>query len=515
MKNSSKKIVKSSIYIMIVVLLGKVLGFIKQMVIAWKFGTSSSIDVYFTADSFTLMFAQIILLSVPPAIVTIFLKLKGNHKEESNFVSSTFVFLTIIGIVLSVFICIVSLPLSNILGISYTSLQKDTLSKYIIYLCPAIIFACVSGVSSGVLQSKNKFLQDKMLGIFLSMSIILFIFALEEKLKVNSLILGFVFGYFIYTLMMVIMLTKNIKIRLINPFQNETFKKFLRILIPLLIGTTIVDISHLIDKIIASSLESGSVSALYYAQIICSDLVNSVIISTIGVVLLPKLTIDVEKKSKQEVINTIRKVLKITIPIIALIALLYIFEGKYLVKIVFERGQFNQESTIIVSNCVIGYSIGLIFMLTKEILSRYFYAINDTFSPMISNIIGIITNIILSIVLSNLLGVQGIAYATSISIVLSNIILLLLLKKNICTVKLFDKGFIIELSKLTLIISVTCIIGLYVSTVSLGYSINNLILIAISIITVYTILCYILKIDLYHEINKTILKKMKWKEKES
>ena len=508
MNSTNNKIIKSSMYVMIVVLLGKILGFLKQMVIAWKFGTNPSIDVYFTSDSFTCMLGQILILSIPPAIVTIYLKLKNDKEKESKFISSTFIFFIIIGIFLSVINCIFSTPLSNVLGISYDIGQKANLSRYITLLSPVILFSCIASVSSGVLQSKNKFLQDKFLGIFLSISIILSLIIFEGRLKVNSLLFGFLFGYFIYTAMMLILLFKNINIKPCNPFKNDTFKKFLKILIPLLIGTSIVDFSHLIDKIIASSLNAGSVSALYYSQIICSDLVNSVIISSIGLVLLPKLTMDVDNKPKIEIINSIRKIFSIAIPIILLITILYIFDGEYLIKLVFERGEFNQNSTLMVSKCMFGYSVGLVFVFIKEILSRFFYALNDTFSPMISNVIGIVINIILSIILSKKIGVQGIAYATSISIVISVIILLILLKKHINLEKLLNLDFIIEIIKYIIIMIMEFIIMNFASTISFNSYVYELVILALISIIVFITMSYLLKINLYYEF-KNIKQKRK------
>lgn len=505
----SKKIIKSSFYLMIIVLIGKVMGFLKQIVIAWKFGTTAGIDVYFTADSYISTFGQIIILSIPPAIVSTFMKMKTDKKEEKdNFVSSIFCFFILIGFFLIIFNILLSPFLSKILGISYSLEQQFNLTRYIIFLSPVILFSFAASVSSGILQSNNKFIQDKLLGIYLSISIIFFTVLFENKWNIDALLYGFLLGYFLFTAMMLILLWKNIKIKICNPFKNSKFRKFLKVLFPIIIGTSLVDFSHLIDKVIASSLPSGSVSSLYYSQIICSDLVNGVIISTIGVVLLPNLTGELENKNPKEILNNIFYILKITIPIVLFISLLYMVLGKEFISFVFERGKFDTKSTITVYECVIGYNIGLCFTMSKEIITKYLYALGDAISPMISNITSIITNIILSIILSKIIGVKGITYATSISIIISNIVLIYYLKKHISISNVINFKKIFEIIKLFVISVLTFLVGILIKNI---IKLNQIYVLVISTIIMFLIFILFLKFlckNLYNEYKKIIKKSL-------
>ena len=506
--DSKGKLLKNSVYLMIIVFWGKILGFLKQSVIAWKFGTTANLDVYFSADSFVSMISQIIIISIPPAIVTTIIKIKKGEEEKEKFISSVFIFFLALGIILIFLNTIISPIMSDILGISYDFEQKKTLVKYLLYLSPIILFACVSGVSSGLLQSKRKFIQDKVMGILLSLSIIIFIVVFEDKLKIISLLLGFVFGYLIFSILMLVLLIKNTKIKIINPMKNFYFKKFIRVLIPIIIGVSIVDISHLIDKMIASSLASGSVSVLYYSQIICSDLVNGVIIGSIGIVLLPKVTKEIENKKNNQIRDDINSIISVTVPIMLVITVLYLFVGKDLISIAFNRGAFSKNAVKLVYYCSICYSIGLPFIMIKEIISKYLYAMDNTFSPMLSNVISIIINIILSIILSKYIGVAGIALSTSISDLISNVVLLRSIKKQIVCKRVINDNCLLDVFKTIIILVPICIIN---SLIKMFIKNSFVLLITIDIITLllFIILSKLLNLSIYNKIIEIISKRRK------
>ncbi len=502
MKNK-KQLVKSSLLVMITVLFGKMLGFVKQSVIAWKFGTSSALDVYYSADSFVCLIAQTLLLSIPPAIVTIILKIKDKDSEleKEKFINSVFTFFIVASFALAIVNCLLSPIMPKILGISYDINQQSILTKYLIFLSPTIIFASLSAVSSGFLQSKNKFVQDKLMGIFFSISIILCTIFLGSKIQVNALLIGFVAGYFLFFVFMMILFFKNVHIKLVNPLKNKHFVKYLKILLPIIIGISVVDISHLIDKIIASSLESGSVSILYYSQIICGDLVNGIIIASIGLVLLPKITMEIKEKESKDIVKDINNILSISVPILILITTLYIAVGKNIISLVFERGVFTEESTNLVFKSVFFYSLGLPFIMIKEIALKYLYAMEDGATTMKANIISILVNIFLSIVLSRYLGCSGIALATTISLAFTNFILFSGIKKRINVERIINRDCILDVFKSIVTLSILLVLGLFMNKVIIN-SIISLIVIGLLTIVLFIITIKALDTRLYKEISQ-------------
>ncbi|MBR5389105.1 polysaccharide biosynthesis C-terminal domain-containing protein [Candidatus Saccharibacteria bacterium] len=478
--------------LMVIVLSIKLLGFIKQSILAWAFGTSPGIDVYYTADGYVSMFGQVILAAIPPAIITTYLKIK-NSEEEKKFICSSFILMGIIGLILSLANILLSPFLSRILGPSYNLDQINKLTYYLILLSPLIIFASVASISSGLLQSKHKFLQDKLYGLYSSVFIIISVFTFKDTLGVDSLPIGYIIGYFAFALMMVILFFRNTKFVPSSPINNNNIKKFKKAVLPIIVGVCLVDISHLLDRIIASTLEPGSVSSLYYSQIICGDLVNGIIITSIGTVLLPDFAKKIANNGGKTAIN-LRRIFGVTIPIVLLITLLYIIVGDKFISVVFERGEFTSQSTEIVYSCVAGYAIGLVAILIKEIISKYFYAIEDTKTPMKANIVGIVLNVALNIVLSHFLGVQGIAYATSFSLAFACIILIINYKR-VANTKILNKKTIREMLKLMSAALVTIFVGLLSTMLNIDNKWLSLFVQSILIISSFTILLFVFKTE--------------------
>ena len=104
--------------------------------------------------------------------------------------------------------------------------------------------------------------------------------------------------------------------------------------------------------------------------------------------------------------------------------------SKEIIAIVFGRGKFDENMIYITSKCLFYYTSGFIFMVLREIVTKIYYSFKDTKTPVINSGIGIILNIVLNIVLSIYMGISGIAFATSISLVVTTILLTYKLKKK-------------------------------------------------------------------------------------
>ena len=186
----------------------------------------------------------------------------------------------------------------------------------------------------------------------------------------------------------------------------------------------------------------GSVSALYYGQVISNDIVNAVIITSIGTVLLTTLSKNVASRTDtREIRLELQRVMCTMMMIAGLLSVLYYVEGIDLVKIFFERGSFTSENTIMVSSVAVFYSLGFVFMANREILIKAHYAFQDTMIPMINSAIGVMVNLIGNILLAKVMGVCGIALATTISMVLVSVISFFTIKRHIGMLPLDKRCF--------------------------------------------------------------------------
>jgi putative peptidoglycan lipid II flippase len=154
------------------------------------------------------------------------------------------------------------------------------------------------------------------------------------------------------------------------------------------------------------------------------------IVQSITTVIYPKITSAIhegEYKKAVSVFNTIANLLMyILIPMTFGIALF----GRPIISILFERGEFDESALSMTSEAFIFYGLGLCFIGIRELLTRVFYSCEDTKTPMVNSSIGLVLNVILNILLSQWIGLNGLAIATSISAFVTAILLWVKMKKN-------------------------------------------------------------------------------------
>lgn len=452
MSEKKQGIVKYSTLLAVLVCVGKVLGFIKQSVIAWAYGANSTTDIFFAADGYTSTIAQIISASVAPTVLTsyILIKNKGRENDANKLVSNSLAFFSLISVILMILSIVFSEQIARVIGISYSGDERKLLSSFIIELSVVILFSSISGVMQGYLNANNRYAPGRLASLFYSIFSIVVIVTLKDFLGVRALIVGFLTGFLLHTVYIVFCGRKVISLPTASIFASRDFKDMLKKFLPLLISMSIVDFGHLIDKIVASSLKEGSISVLNYGQVISSDLVNAVVITTVGTVLLTSFTDSITKGEKQETVTQgIQNILSKMCVIVVLLTALFFVEGSDLIEVVLQRGSFNANNTIDVSSVAFFYSIGFAFMVIREILVKAHYAYQDMKAPVINSAAGVVINLVLSILLSKVLGVSGIALATSVSLVIVSILSVITLKKHIGRY-VVNKDVLIDIGKIVI-----------------------------------------------------------------
>lgn len=515
---SKNSIVKSSVMLAILVCLGKILGFIKQSVIAWAFGANKSTDVFFAADGFTSTILLVLSNSIAPAVLTSYLLVKnrkGKH-DADKLINSSLSFFFVVSLVLVLFSCVFANQITNVIGLSYSTEQKQLLSRYVRELSIGILFSSAVGVFQGCLNAENKFAPGRLASLFYSVFSIIAILSLRKVVGVQSLIIGFLTGYFLHGVLMLLYSRKIVSISVESPLGNADFKQMLRKFFPLMISLSIVDFGHLIDRIVASSLAGGSVSALNYGQVVSSDLVNAVIITTVGTVLLSSFTDRITKgESTESVVGEIRNVLCTVSFLIVIVSALFLVESEDFVEMLLQRGNFDNSNTITVSGVAIMYAVGFVFMSTREVLIKAHYAYQDMKAPVINSAVGVLLNLVLSILLSRRMGVSGIALATSISLSVISALSIITLKKHIGVV-VIDKTLLIDIVKVLISACFSVMLGLLIrNSVSSIHHLIRMVVVGLTMCFVYCVISFLLKEKSVSQISRSLIRFIRRDESQS
>lgn len=424
---------KSAFWLMVVTMLSKVLGFGREIILGYFYGTSAYSDVYIVAMNIPL----VVFSSIGVALVTTFIPLyqealtsKGEERalKFSNNVMSIVVILSII---LGVLGFVFAEPLVKLFAMHYTGEKLALAVKFVRIMIGGVVFIGLSNLMTSYLQIKGDFTIPGMIGFPNNIIIITSIILSAVTGNIYILAIGTLIGMLSQFLFQVpFAIKKGYKFKLTIDFKDEYLKKMLWLVMPVLIGVAVNQINAMVDRSLASGLEDGVITALNNANRL-NGFVMGMFIATLGAVIYPTLsklsTENNKEKFAESVANSVNCVNLLVVP--ASVGAMIL--ATPVVRILFERGAFNDRSTMLTATALVFYSVGMVGFGLRDILGKVFYSLKDTKTPMINGIIAVVLNIVLNIALVKVMGHGGLALATSLSAIICIILLFISLKKKI------------------------------------------------------------------------------------
>lgn len=453
-----KKLKFSVLILAIGTLISKVLGLVREMYLAQKFGAGYISDAFILAISIPTIlitsFAGAINTNYIPIISEIEKKKKDEIKHFNGILTS------LIFIISSIIVIIFYIFTKQIVKIFALGYDDDGL-KYVITISRvsilSIYFILMQYIFQGFLEYKGSFRGTALNGILLNLG---FLAGLFFSSKENYCILGYgiLFGYLLsFLYVFILALKKGFKSKISIDFKNEYLIKLVKLTLPLLLNSAIWEINGLIDKSIASKIGKGYITSLNYANYIVTVVV-SVFVSSIGTVIFPKFVKLINEEKKGEFKEQIRIILKTIVLITIPCTILLSVYSTDIIKVLFYRGEFSEKYLKITSNAMVLYSLAITFSAIELIMYKAFYSFQDTKTPTKTACLSIILNITLNLILSYYIGYVGIVLSTVISVVVSVILLLYNLNKKVHN--LFNKDLIVTVLEI-IFINVVLIIILY------------------------------------------------------
>ncbi|MFR2795610.1 murein biosynthesis integral membrane protein MurJ [Romboutsia timonensis] len=426
------KVAKSTVILMLVTMMSKVLGFIRELVLTYFYGTTQISDVYITSSTIpTILFA-----SIGTAIVTTLIPLfyeveKNDGKDKSiKFVNNILNIVIIISIIISILGYIFAEPLVKLFAMNFYGDKLKIAVEFTRIMIFGTIFIGLSKIMTSWLQINGEFTIPGMIGFPFNICIILGI-AISSKGNINMMAIGTLIAMASQLLIQLpFAIKKGYKYKLYINLKDEYIKKILVLIVPVFIGVGVDQVNTIADRSLASTLGDGIITVLNGAYRL-NGFVLGIFIATVASVIYPTLSKLSSEDNKEKFISSVVKSINTIVILIIPISVGAIVLAEPIVKIVFERGAFNSDATRMTAIALSCYSIGMIGSGLREILNRVFYSLQDTKTPMINGAFAMVINIILNIILINFLGYAGLAIGTSISSLICIILLFNSLKKKI------------------------------------------------------------------------------------
>ncbi len=424
------KTARYSIILMISTMFAKILGFAREISLAYVYGASSTSDAFVLAYSIpTIIFAGI-GSAILTGYISIYTKINyENPKKAKDFTNNvtTLVFL-LSTIILTVFL-IFDKQIVKLFAVGFTGELFDKSVILADLMMFSILFIGVYFVLQGYLQLNDGFLAVGMVSVPLNLCVIASILISNDE---NYKILGYgtIIGYAMSFLMLLIVaVKKGYRYKLVLRF-DKNIKRLTYIIFPMFLGKTITQLNSMIDRSIASILPEGSISALGYGNRMLG-FITSVFVISITTAIFPqmsKLTAEQNtKKLKSIFCKSVGIVALLVVPVSAGIMLF----SKEIIQIIFMRGAFDMDDVVRTAQVLFFYSFGILAFSIKDIMINVFYALGDSNIPMINSIIALLINTVLNLSLVRYFGHSGLAFATSVSGIITLIMLGISLRKKI------------------------------------------------------------------------------------
>ena len=483
-------------------LISRVLGYIRDILIAFFMGTSILADAFFVAfripNTFRRLFAE---GTFNAAFIPSYTNEKINSKDKGKiFADEVFSILTIALLFLVLLIEIFTPYFVFLIAPGfYSEIEKFEIAVELTRITfPFLLFVSLSSFFSGILNSNNKFAAAAAAPIILNIILILFLL-ISYFYNLNfarSLSIGVTLSGILQLIFLIYFTKKYYKPNFIfNLKVSQKIKLFLRKLLPSIFSSGVTQINILIGTIIAS-FQTSAVSYLYFADRIyqINLAIAGIAVSTVS---LPVLSKALKLKDHSKVDNIQNKSLELSLLLSLPASFGIIISAEYIVNALFGYGSFNESDVRSTALALKFFGYGIPAFAILKIFSNMFFARDNTKTPFYVSSIIVILNTSISLFFFRELGFVIIPISTSISSWFGVIIYILLLKNR--KFFKFEKKTIYNILKIffsTILMSILLLFLTDYFNDKLDYSQNfkffYLLLVITIVAIVYFISCYLL-----------------------
>jgi len=485
--HKAKTINKAAVILTISAIVSRVLGVVRDWLLARSFGAGEELDIYFTAFKIPDFIYNILILGgILVAFLPLFSEYFSKNKDEAwEFVSNCLNIFIVLSGVLAIFLFFLTPFLIQLIAPGFDVVQVEkTITLTRIMLLSPVLFG-LSSIFSGVLQYFNRFLIYSFCPIFYNLGIIFGILFFVPKTGILGVVLGVVLGAFLHFIIQLpSVLSCGFRYKNIINFKDSRIKRIFYLMVPRMFGVSVQQINLIVTNAIASTLVSGSISIFNFS--------NNIQYFPIGIIGIPfaiasfpALSKDwAEDKRKSFIDNfsaTFNKIVYFISPVIIFIFVL----REQIIRILLRDGLFSDLSAQLTSASLALFCFGVLASSLIPLLFRAFFSLRDTKTPTLIAVFSMLTNIGLSFLFtyqesslhvffrdvfsfheSSSLLVLGLPLAFSLSAIIQFLLMLFFLKLqlkelNLKTIK--DNFFKVLVASLSVLL-VSCLIISFVQS---------------------------------------------------
>lgn len=427
---------KTAAFMAILTMFSKVIGFVRELFMANYYGAGMINDAYVMSENIPNYLLAAIVSAVAAAYMPVFSRkyeLEGPD-EAHRFTSSLINLLVLVSSVIILFGEIFAADIVGFFAPGYSAEGQALTTVFLRMMFFVALLGIFISILGSYLQYRECFLPQIIFGYVQSLSIIAVII-ISVHTTYYILPLGLITGYLLRSFFSM-RLAYKLGYRHTRELSfGPDIREIAVMALPVFIGGYVNQINLFIDKMLASNLAEGSVSALNYGNLVV-NVIMEVTVSIIATIAYPKFNQAVALHQYDRLGETSESAINlaaiITIPF-TLGAMVYSEDA---IQVLFERGAFDPAATALTGVAFRFYALTLFFAGTSRIITYIFYSMKDTKSALYCSVISVSTNIALNLLLVKKLGVAGLALATSIASIVNCLLLFFVFRRRNSDIRL-------------------------------------------------------------------------------
>ena len=418
--NPQTNVANAALLVMALLAIAKVVGVVDDLIKARVFGTSADLDAFIVAGGLPELLNTVIAggaLAAPFIPVLAGYLNQDDHEGAWRLTSSVvnLVFLTT-ALLAALVALLAPWLVAHLIAPGFTPDQQTlTAGLMRLTLISTLVFA-ISSVVMSVLHAYQHFLLPALAPILYNLGIIGGAVFLARPLGVWGLAVGAVVGSVLHLLVQAPgLLRYRVRWSPVLELRDPGLRRVLRLMGPRVLTLGVIQFNTLVAVRLASDLSEGSVSALNFGWRLM-QMPETIIGTAIATAVFPTLSALAAQERTRELRDTLLAALRVTLILGIPAALGLALLGRPLIELLFRGGEFGGASTDAVLAALGGYAVGLVGHAALEIVSRAFFAQQDTRTPLLVAALAMLITVALSLVLRHLLGLSGLALANSLGV---------------------------------------------------------------------------------------------------
>lgn len=431
MRVAEESIVRASFTILLANFLSRLLGFLREVLIAHFFGARAVTDSFLVASVLPTTVAGLIGGALTTVFIPVFVEEREKHGEKRAWEGARAVYgVSLLYLLVMLFVSYLIAPFFiRAIAPGFTGERLRLALSMNRLMLPSLVFLGLLGLSTGIFQSYRLFTLPAVAGLLYNICLITFLVGARQY-PVLALALGSLLG----VAFQVAFLTLFARRRwpdwgLCFSLSHPMLRRIWTLMLPIFIGTGVGYLNLIVDRIFASLLPEGTIAALNFAV-----RVKEIPIGLFAVALSQAIYPVTSRQAVQGKVAELRDLFSrslatLWLGIVPSVAGLMVL-SRETITFLFERGAFTPQATAVTAQALFFYSLGLFATASLDVTGRVFYSFQDTRTPVQVGVLGLLLNILLNALLVRPMAHRGLALATSLSATFMFLVLLEILRRR-------------------------------------------------------------------------------------